>query len=355
MASLLGALLEFLRILRSSKKGHYKRFPRPCWALLLAYLGRKLSKWWCSWFNKPGAHGNANPTYRSFPGGREGSCSVSCSSSARGYAARVAASTVPASAANSANHEGAEPSSATLPANPPWVQSPDLNVRSHWVGERSHTNHGSGSPTFQSAGDRPSAISISRSSSRASVQSDRPTRDPRATYRQFGSGASRGRSSRSPSPISPQISTGVPSSPPHTRDQSSSPTIHRTTSRQRTTSIDFDVQHPSTESLPNSLSLIGANAQESTAVETSTRSPSRISFADRWGATSQHSYTTTSAPLNHFMLPEGRILQLINSDQIPRYTKNITTQVDYFFMTVTTQSSHVLADLVRKNCALWNP
>ena len=353
MASLLGAILEFLRILRSSKKDHIKRFPRPCWALLLAYLGRKMRKWWCSWFNKPGAHGNANPTYRSFPGGREGSsCSVSWSSSACGYAARVAASTVPASAANSANHDGAEPSSATLPVSPPWVQSPDLNVRSHWVGERP-THHGSGSPTFQSPGDRPSAISISRSSSRTSVQSDRSTRDPRATYRQFGSGASRGRSSRSPSPISPQVSTGVPSSSPHTREQSSSPTINRT--RQRTTSIDFDIQNPSTESLPNSLSLIGANVQESTAVETSTHSPSRISFADRWEATSQHSYTTTSAPLNHFMLPEGRILQLINSDQIPRYTKNVTTQVDSFFMTVTTQSSYMLADLVRKNCALWNP
>jgi hypothetical protein len=321
MASLLGALLPFFRILRSSAKDHIKRFPRSCWALFLAYLGRKLSKWWCSLFSKLGAHGNTKSTDRSSPGSRGGSCSVSCGSSARGYAARVAASTVPASAANAANQQtcdGAEwqpefplppsLSSATLSADPPWAPSPDLNLRSHWVGERSPTNH-------QSAGDRPSAISISRSSSRASVQSDRPTRAPRATYRQFGSGASRGRSSRSPSPqpspISPQVSTGLPSSFPHTREQPSSPIIHR--ARQRTTSVDLGIQNPSTDS---------------------------ISLSDRWGTAFQPFYTVSqaasSARLNYFILPECRILKLINSDEIPRYKKDITTQVNYFF--IATQS-----------------
>ena len=317
MASLLGALLQFLRILRSSAKDHIKRFPRSCWALLLAYLSCKLGKRWYSWLRKLGAHGNTKPTYPSFPGGRGGSCSVSCGGSARrGYVARMSASTVPTSSANAAtwqSRDGAErqpeialPSSsisATPPIGPPLVPSPDL-------GERSPTNHSSGNLSLQSTGDG----SISRTSSRASVQNDPPSRGPRATHRQFGPGSSasrltsRARSSRSPapraSPVNPQNFTHFPSPSSHTREQISSPAIHRV--NQRTTSIDSDNQNLSIESLPNTSSI---DAQELTEAleETSTRTP-----------------------LNHFILPEleGRILYLINSDQIPRYTKNITTQVD---------------------------
>ena len=340
MASLLGALLEILRMLRSSVKDRIRRFPRSCWALLLAYLSRKFRKWWCSWPSKPGSHENTKPADPSFPRGRGGSCLVSCSGSAR-RAARVAASTVPASAnaVNRLSRDGAEsqpetppPSSssisATLPVDPPWVPSLDLNSRSHWVGEEGPTtgNHNSGNPTVQSAGDRSSVISISRTSSRASVQNDRSSRDPspRATHRQFGPGSrasqSRGRSSRSPSPrpspMNSQISTGFPSASrsSHTREQLSSPAIHRV--KQKTTSIGWDIQNPSTESLP---------------VETSTRPPPRVSLADRSETALQHSHVASSAQPNQFVLPKVHIVQLINSDQIPRYTKNITTQVDYFF------------------------
>ena len=355
MASRLGALLEFLRILRSSAKDHIKRFPRSCWALLLAYLGRRLSKWWCSWFSKSGAHGNTKPTYPSFPRGRGGSCSVLCSSSARrGYAGRVAASTVPASAnaANRPSRDGAEwqpetlplsPISATLPADPPWGPSPDL-------GERSPTNRSSGNLSIQSTGasDRPSAIPISRSSSRASVQSDRSSRHPRATHRQFGPGSgaswprskgrssrstSRGRSSRSHSPqpsiTSPQTFTPSPSS--HAGEQLSPPATHR--GRQRTTSIGLNVQSPSTDSLLRTSSI---NTQEHTEAlmtgEASTGLRSDIFQADGLDAASHHSHTASSAQSNHFTLPEGRSLLPINSDQIPRYTKNIATQVDCFFI-----------------------
>ena len=372
MALPLRALLKFFRILRSSatsQTSRIKHFPRSCWALLLAYLGRKLNKWWCSWFNKSGAHGNTKPTYPSLPGGRGGSCSVSCSGSARrGYAARVAASTVPTSSANAAtrqSRDGAEwqpetplplsPISATSPVGLPLVPSPDL-------GERSPTNHSSGNLSIQSTGDGPS---ISRSSSRG-PQNDPPLRGPRATHRQFGSGASRGRSSRSssrgrssrspsprPSLTNPHFFTRFPFPSSHTREHISSPAVHP--AKQRTTSIDLDIQNPSTESLPDT-SSIDAQAQEHTEalVETSTPSP-RTSLADEWETASRHSHTASSTSLNHFVLPEleGRILQLINSDQIPRYTKNIATQVDSFF--IATQSSYMLADLARKDCALWNP
>jgi len=329
MTSLLGALLDLLRILRSLVKDHIRRFPRSCWAPLLAYLSRKLGEWWCSWPSKPGTHGNTKLANPLFPGGTGGSCSVSCSSARS--AARVAASTVPASANadNRQSRDGAEsqpetplpsfPIPVTLPVDPPRVPSPDLNPRRHRVGERSPTNHSSGNVSTQSAGDRPS--------SRSSVQNDRPSRDPspRGTHRQFGPGSSasrsRGRPSRSPSPqLSPQISTRCSSPSSHTREQLSPP-AHPV--KQRTTSIGLNIQNPSTESLPS------INAQELaealTTVKTSTRSLSRIFFADRSETSSQHSHMASSVRLNHFVLPEGRILQLINSDQIPRYTKNSMT------------------------------
>jgi hypothetical protein len=119
----------------------------------------------------------------------------------------------------------------------------------------------------------------------------------------------------------------------------------------------LDVQNPSTESLQLE-DTSSNNAQELTdseeVVETPTRSP-RTSLADGWETASRHSHAASSTSLNHFVLPEleGRILQLINSDQIPRYTKNIATQVDYFF--IATQSSHTLADIAMEDCALWNP
>ena len=402
MASLLGTLFEILRILCSSAKDHIKRIPRSCWAPLLAYLSRKLSEWWCSWLSKPGTRRNPKPADPSFPGGRGGSCPVSCSSARRasaiGHAARVAACTVPASAnaANRSSREDAEwqpetqaesPIPATLPVDPPWVSSPDLNLRSHWVDERNPTNHSTGNLSLQSASDRQSIdrhsiTSISHTSSRASAtasaQNDRPSGDPRATYRQFGSRPrSKGRSSRSPSPqpslntvqpdnldIAPasaptyahangvmnatigfQGLTDFPPSSSHTRERPRRRAFRRP--KQRTTSIGLNFQNPSTESLPQEIT------EELMTVETSTRSPSRISLACRSETASQHAYTASSASLNCFMLPEGRIVQLINSDQIPRYTKNVATQVDYFF--IVTQSSHMLADLTRENCALWNP
>ena len=280
---------------------------------------------------------------------------MSCGSSARrGYAARVAASSVPVSAANAdrQSRDGAEWQPET-PVGPPLVPSPDL-------GERSPTNRSSGNLSIQSTGDGPS---VSRSSSRASVQND-----PRATHRQFGSGASRGRSSRSssrgrssrppspqrPSPINPQIFTRFPSPGPssHPREHISSSAV-KPRKKQKTTSIYLDVQNPSTDSLQleDTSSNNGPKLPE-VVVETPTRSP-RTSLADGWEIASRHSHAASSTSSNHFVLPEGRILQLINSDQIPRYTKNIATQVDYFF--IATRSSHTLADLARKDCALWDP
>ena len=201
-------------------------------------------------------------------------------------------------------------------------------------------------------------MSASRTSLRASVQNDRPSRDPRATHRQFGPGPgasrskSRGRSSRSPSP-QPSLITAQPanldiartvahtylppdgvinptiglqsltdlSSSSHTQERPTLPAIRH--QKQRTTSIGLNVQNPSTDSLP----AISVSAQEITeepmAMDTDAQTSRPISPSDRAETASQNSHTTSSTT-SVLVLPEGRSLQLINSDQIPRYTKNAT-------------------------------
>jgi len=367
MSSPLGILLKILRILRPAKD-HIKRFLR-CWPSLLAYLVRKMGEWRFLWPSKPGTIRNPKPAESSFRRDGPGFPSVSggsvCTGGIGGYA--VAASTVPASANQPMGRGRAElqpdtapptPTLATLPVDPPWAQGP--STTNHTVGS-SHANYSSGSlSTHSRASDRLSLMSISRTSLRASVQNDRPSRDPRATHRQFGPGPSasrsrsRGRSSRSPSP-QPSLNTAQPAnldiartgahthtpadgvinpamglqgltdlpSSSHSQERPGRPAIRR--QKQRTTSIGLNVQNPSTESLPT----ITVNAQEITeepmAMDTDTdaHSSRSISPSDRAETASQNSHTASSAT-SVLALPERRLLQLINSDQIPRYTKNAT-------------------------------
>lgn len=196
MASLPRILLEFLCRLRPAKDD-IKRFLRR-WTSLLTYLVLKIGKWRFLWPSKPGTVRNPKPTKSSFPSDRAGFSSVSGGSVCTGGIGRyaVAASAVPASVLG---RERAEPESdttpptpalATLPVDPPWVVGPSST--SQIVGS-SCADHSSGRLGIQSISYSP-------------VRNDQPTQDPRATYRQFGPGASasrqRGRPSRSPSPIS---------------------------------------------------------------------------------------------------------------------------------------------------------
>ena len=361
MASLLRILLEFLRILRPAKD-HIKRLLR-FWPSLLAYLVRKMGEWRFLWPSKPGTIRNPRSVDSSFPSDRAASSSVSggpvCTGGIGGYA--VAACTVPASANQPLGHERAEPQSDTTPSTP---TLPTLSIDPSWaldpsttnqtVGS-SHANHSSGSLSFQScASDRLSTMSISRTLSDAPVQDDRPSQDPRATYRQFVSGPgasrSRGRSSRSPSPkpslnaahpdsldiaptgahsyaradgiINPaslQGLTDLPSSSSHTQEQPGRSAIRR----QRTTSNGLTVKNLSTESLPTT----SINAQEITeepmTMSTHTLSFPSISSLDRADTASQNSHAASSATPN-LVIPEGRVVQLITSDQIQRYTRRVT-------------------------------
>jgi len=362
MSPLLRILLEILRILRPAKD-HIKQFLR-CWPSLLAYLVRE---WRFLWPSKPGTIRNPKPAESSFSRDGPGFPSVSdgsvCTGGIGGYA--VAASTVPALANQPMGRGRAElqpdtapptPTLATLPVDPPWAQGP--STTNHTVGS-SHANHSTGSlSTHSRASDRLSLMSTSRTSLRASAQNDRPSRDPRATYRQFGAGPgasrsrSRGRSSRSPSPqpslntaqpanldiartaththtpadgvINPAMGlqglTNLPSSS-RTQERPGRPAIQR--QKQKTTSIGWNVQNPSTETLPT----ITVNAHEITeepiAMDADAHSSRPITPSDRAETASQNSHTASSAT-SVFTLPEGRSLQLINSDQIPRYTKNAT-------------------------------
>ena len=351
MASLLRIILEFLRILRHAKD-HIKRLLR-CWPSLLGYLVRKMGEWRFLWPSKPGTIRNPRPVDSSFPSDRAGSSSVSggsvFTSGIGGYA--VAASTVPASANQPLGRERAEllsdtapptPTLATLPVDPPWALGPSTTNQT--VGS-SHANHSSGNLSAQSrASDRLSIILTSRTSLRASVQSDLPTQNPRATKGQFGPGPGaswlRGRSSRSPSP-QPSLNTAQPDNPDiipmgsHTRaceDGVLNPTIglqgltdlpspsSHTQERPGRQVLGWNVQNPSTELLQTTSIHAQEITEEPMAMDTSTHSPLHISPSDRAEKASQKSHMASPV----LALPEGRFLRLIHSDQVPRYVKNVT-------------------------------
>ena len=369
MAYLLRILLEFWRRLRLAKD-HIKRFPRR-WTSLLAYLVRKMGEWRFMWPSKPGTLRSPKPAEPSFPSDGAGSSSMSGGSVCTGgigayYAA--AASTVPASAIQlePLGRERAHPQSdaatptptlATLPVDPPWAPGPSTTNQT--VGS-THANHSSGSLSVQSrASDRPSMISNSRTSLHTPVQIDRLSQNPRTPSRQFGPGPgpprSRGRPSRSPSPkpslntaqldnldiaptdahtdarvdgaindtIDPQDLTDLPSSFSHTQDRPGRTAIRR--EKQWTTSVgrNVRVQNPSTEPLPITSIDAQQTTEEPMVMDTSTHPSLHISPSDRAETASQNSHMASPAsPVS--ALPERRFLKLINSDQIPRYTKNAT-------------------------------
>ena len=288
MASLLGILLDFFRGLRPTKN-HIKRFLKR-WTFLFAYLVRKMSEWRFLLPTKPGTIRNPKPAESSFTSGREGSSSVSggsvCTGGIGGYV--VAASTVPASAKQSLGREPADPPSDTAPPTPTLATPVDLpsalcpSTTNQIVGSN-HAYHSSASLSVQSrASDRLSMVSISPISLRALAQTDRPSQDPRATYRHFGPylGASRSR----------------------TRSRSS---------------------RPHSESLPTTSINAPEITAEPLAIDTSTHMPLHISPSDRAETASLNPHTISSVA-SVLALPEGRTLQLINSDEIPRYTKSAT-------------------------------
>ena len=364
MAPVLNVLLEILRILRFARD-YIKRFPGRG-ASLLALLGRKLTAWWRFWRGKLGSYGGRKPAKRPFVGTKASSYSVSSgSTTVGGYV--VAASYVPPSASHPSLHDRTDgqqqqPATIVYPGgtHPPVIASlsvdhPYGHNPPHALGTRGLATRSSGNLSAASiqsrASDRFSIITTSRDSLRA--PHGQPSRLPRAAHRQFGRGPdpsrSRERATRPntpstrphtpPNPPPLEIITNLPSAahgsgrvsplvPPSASSaythEPLSPPINEIRRRQSSTSFVVDVQFPSTESLPISPSTTNAPVtEEPLALESTTAHSSPDSPVIPGTPASSIAETLD------YYLPEGRFVQLINSDQIPRYTKDASMQVEY--------------------------
>jgi hypothetical protein len=201
--------------------------------------------------------------------------------------------------------------------------------------------------TQSRASDRFSIITTSHDSDRATH--DQSSRLPRATHRQFGRGPdpsrSRERPTRPNTPHDPPrpspeiITTNLPSLDhedgrisPVLQPSASSPHAHRFLGPSpmdeirrevSLTSFVVDVQNPSTESLPISPSTSNPITEEPLAMESAT-----APVVDQHDEPPGSPTSSNAATLDYY-LPDGRFVQLINSDQIPRYTKHVLMQVEY--------------------------
>jgi hypothetical protein len=378
--------LEFLRIIRIARRiarNSIKRFPGRG-ASLLTFLGRTLNTWCRFWL---GNFGRPKPAERRFLGTEASSFSVSGGSAVREYV--VAPSHVPASVSHPSLHEqpaavvGVDPPApASISVGHPHAPNPSHPIEGRSLGNRSTGNlsavsiqssssdrysiitnslksisaplgqpsrdrRASGISIQSNASDRYSIIANSRESIRAPLDRlDQPSR--RATYPLVGRGSdpardparSRERPTRPSTPATRphtpihsthpprlEIITALPSthgdgdgnvnpvvqpsaSSSYTHEPLSAPPMSEIRRRQSST-IVVDIQNPSTESLPISFSTNPPQITDEPLAMDSFDSP-----------------TSSNDTLDNFV-PEGRFVQLINSDQIPRYDKNVTMQVSY--------------------------
>ena len=354
MASIL-KILEFLRKLCTATD-YITRFPGRG-VPLLAFLGRKLLIWWRSWFGKPGRPKPAEPP--SF-GTKASSFSVSDGSAVvREYV--ISASSVPLSASHPSLHETeSQPPAVTqtvsvrhppVPAGPSADRSHAHDPPSHPLGERSFVNRSYATLSAVSiqsrASDRFSIITTSRDALRSTH--GRPSR---GAFTPFGRGPDLSRyreRSTQPTPTHPHrpthasllevISTTLPStdgdgkvgpgpvvqpsaSSSHTHEPLPLNEIRRRQPPTSPTSVVVTVQSPSTE-LPMS-SLTDRRQITDTIVDPHDK-PGSPPF-------------TNPLTVDYF-IPEGRFVQLINSEQIPRYTGDATMQVSYTILSVHSYTS----------------
>ena len=362
MATVLRLFLDFLRRLCFTRGFIRQSFRR--WTLVLAFLGRRLGVW------RPPDHGNrgtfrrAEQTERLFLG-------TGANLHSKEYV--IAASYAPASAshpnllyASSAARQSppATSSSTTLPAPTNHTAEPrqDRAYLASVFDTRIHRNRSSANLSSRSrASDR---LSIARTYSRESLHAPagHPTRSPRAPHRQFGRGPSptpsRERPSRSPSPTHrphqlPHLEIDAtnlhhraqvdshksPINPPsvasHAHAPLSPPSLHGHHSRRSSTSVVVGVVTPSTDSLPLSPSADRLPlTEEPYTLGSSTGNSSPVSDApDASDGSVQHDPSATSlSATSNLDLPEDHILQLIHSEQVPRYTKDSTVQVNYYHL-----------------------
>ncbi|KAH9026194.1 hypothetical protein EDB85DRAFT_1893507 [Lactarius pseudohatsudake] len=204
--------------------------------------------------------------------------------------------------------------------------------------------------------DRPSIIQIhSRESLPMPVS--QPTQFPRAPHRHFGRGPSVSpsrTSSRSPSPTPqlPRLDIDVtnphqvdrrdsPIHPPsvisHGHTQPSPPSFRGQDRRDSSTSVVVGIVNPSTDSLPAPPRILTDGpplTEEPYTIDSPTDHLSVPSIDLREGLP-QYSPTSSSSSVTSTLdPPAGRSLQLITPEQVPRYTKDVTVQVDSIIATV---------------------
>ncbi len=359
MASILNVLLEFLRKLCFTRGSIHHCIKR--WALFLAFLGRRLGVNHLWHDGKRGTSHKPIQAERSFS--RTGA-RLQLGESV------VAASHIPTSVSHTSLHDvsGAteQPQTTSSRASPPASLTVEPR-RDHAhpttvLDAGIHSNRSSANlSTLSRASDR---LSIIQTHSRESLHAPvgQTTRFPRAPHRQFGRGPSaspsRERPSRSTSPTNrtprpPRLEIDVTNlqPPTHVDDRKSPinppsvtspahaplspPSLHGNRRRQSSTSVVVGVVNPSTDSLPLSPST---NQPPLTDEPYTIGSPidysSPVTDAPDAREGSTNSPTASSPATSNFELPAGRFLQLINSEQVPRYTKDVTVQVDYIITTI---------------------
>ena len=361
-------------------RDYIKRFPGG--ASLLALLGRKLIAWWRFWRGKLGSYRGRNPPRpprRPFVETEASPYSVSGGSAIVGEYV-FAASSVPQSASHASLPERTDEQQLATVAHPvgtrPSAIASSLSVDHPYgspqlLGTRGLVNRSSGSLSAasiqSSASDRFSIITTSRDSFRSTR--GQPSRLPRSTHRQFGRGPDPSRSRERPSPSSsrpntPSTRPHTPSYPPsleiittnlpsaahetgrvsplvpssassaYTHQPPSTPTSNEVRRRRSSTSLVVDVQNPSTESLPIATSTINPPiTEEPLAMESvTTLSSHDLSVVDQHDGPVPGSPTSSNAATSFDTLPEGRFIQLINSEQIPRYNMDALMQVEYVIL-----------------------
>ena len=248
----------------------------------------------------------------------------------------VAASSVPASASHSSLHEHTE----RQPPDPP-----------HPLDERSVVNRRSGSPSAVGIQSRACDTYSTETNSLDSNRSphSQPSRLPRGTHRQFGRGPnpsqSRERPTRPSTPTTrpntplrpPSITTNLPSPTQEsdkvshvvqfpasscTHESRGPPHMHENCRRQPAI-LALGIENPSTDSLPPTI-----HSPDTSAVDV------RLERHHEPG-----SPTYSNHPTADYFIPEGRFVRLIQSEQIPRYAKNTTMQVDHIVLSLHSYTS----------------
>jgi hypothetical protein len=359
MATILKVLLEFLRILRLARD-YVQQLPGR-WASLVALLGRKLGALLrCCRLERPSTSRSPKPSKPPYRGSGTRAYSVSGGPAVSKEYVAVAASTVPDSANYPPNQQETRRQTATVAPTPavgiPASLSIDQlhagNSPTPFEGRSLASSRNLSAVSIQSrASSRLSIITNSRESTRAPALGQ-PSRLPRATHRQFGRGPdpsrSRDRPSRPPTPTTrphtpyqfPHLEI-ITSNPPHIayEDGRLSPVVQPSVSshsheplspppmdgnqrKQSSTSVVIEFENPSTESLPLSSINPPQLTEEPFTIDTPTAHSPPATVA---ASLQDEEFPTASLPED--FLPEGRFVQLINSDQVPRYTKNVTMQV----------------------------